>query len=33
MKYLLDTTWIVEYLRGNAEVVSKVQELQEDGLN
>jgi tRNA(fMet)-specific endonuclease VapC len=32
MKYLLDTTWIVEYLRGNAEVISKVQELQEEGL-
>jgi tRNA(fMet)-specific endonuclease VapC len=32
MKYLLDTTWISEYLRGNAEVISKVQELQEEGL-
>jgi tRNA(fMet)-specific endonuclease VapC len=32
MKYLLDTTWIVEYLRGNAEVISRVQELQEEGL-
>jgi tRNA(fMet)-specific endonuclease VapC len=33
MKHLLDTTWIVEYLRGNAEVISKVQELQEEGLS
>jgi tRNA(fMet)-specific endonuclease VapC len=32
MKHLLDTTWIVEYLRGNAEVISRVQELQEEGL-
>jgi len=32
MKYLLDTTWIVEYLRGNAEVISRVQELQDEGL-
>jgi tRNA(fMet)-specific endonuclease VapC len=32
MKYLLDTTWIVEYLRVAAEVTSKVQELQPEGL-
>jgi tRNA(fMet)-specific endonuclease VapC len=32
MKHVLDTTWIVEYLRGNAEVISKIQELQGEGL-
>ena len=32
MKYLLDTTWVVEYLRGNREVVARVQELQNQGL-
>ena len=32
MKYLLDTTWIVEYLRGNPETISRIQELQEEGL-
>jgi tRNA(fMet)-specific endonuclease VapC len=32
MKYLLDTTWIVEYLRGNQGVIAKVQELQGEGL-
>ena len=32
MKYLLDTTWIVGYLRGNPETISRIQELQEEGL-
>jgi len=32
MKYLLDATWIVEYLRGNEEVIAKIRELQDDGL-
>lgn len=32
MKYLLDTTWVVEYLRGNAEVTAKVQGFQGEGL-
>jgi len=32
MKYLLDTTWVVEYLRGNQEVIARIQELQEEGL-
>ncbi|MBI2917238.1 MAG: type II toxin-antitoxin system VapC family toxin [Chloroflexi bacterium] len=32
MKYVLDTTWIIEYLRGNEQVVRRVQELQEEGL-
>lgn len=32
MKYLLDTTWIVEYLRGNEEIIDKVQLFEEDGL-
>ncbi|MBI2304133.1 MAG: type II toxin-antitoxin system VapC family toxin [Chloroflexi bacterium] len=32
MKYVLDTTWIVEYLRGNEHVVRRVQGLQEEGL-
>lgn len=32
MKFLLDTTWIVEHLRGNREIVSRIQELQEEGL-
>ena len=32
MRYLLDTTWIVEYLRGNADVISRVQALLDGGL-
>ncbi len=32
MKYLLDTTWVVEYLRGNADVISNVQKFQKEGL-
>jgi tRNA(fMet)-specific endonuclease VapC len=32
MKYLLDTTWIVEYLRGNQEVVARMQALEAQGL-
>ena len=32
MKYLLDTTWIVECLRGNPEIGSCIQELQQEGL-
>ena len=32
MKCLLDTTWIVEHLRGNQEATTKIQELQEEGL-
>ncbi len=32
MKYVLDTTWIIEYLRGNEHVVRRVQGLQEEGL-
>ena len=32
MRYLLDTTWIVEYLRGNADVISRVEALQDGGL-
>ena len=32
MRYLLDTTWIVEYLRGNADVISRVQALQDGAL-
>ena len=31
MSYLLDTTWIVEYLRGNANAISRVQALQDLG--
>ncbi|MBI4312143.1 MAG: type II toxin-antitoxin system VapC family toxin [Chloroflexi bacterium] len=32
MKYLLDTTWIIEYLRGNEGIVRRAQELQGEGL-
>ena len=32
MKYLLDTTWVVEYLRGNEEIIKRTQQLQEQGL-
>ena len=32
MEYLLNTTWIVEHLRGNQEATTKIQELQEEGL-
>jgi tRNA(fMet)-specific endonuclease VapC len=31
MKYLLDIPWEVEYLRGNQEVIARVQELQDEG--
>ena len=32
MTHLLDTTWIVEYLRGTEHIVQRVQELQQEGL-
>ena len=32
MKYLVDTTWIVEYLRGNQEVAERLRSLREEGL-
>ena len=32
MKYLLDTDWIIHWLKGNQVVVGRVKELEEDGL-
>jgi len=32
MKYLVDTTWIIEYLRGNEGIVERLRFLREEGL-
>ena len=32
MKYLVDTTWIIGYLRGNQEIVSRLLSLRDQGL-
>ena len=32
MQYLVDTTWIIEYLRGNQEIVQRLDSLRDDGL-
>jgi len=32
LKYLLDTTWIVGYLRGNQDIIDKIQIFQNEGL-
>lgn len=32
MKYLVDTTWIVEYLRGNQEIAQRLHSLRAEGL-
>ena len=32
MTYLVDTTWIIEYLRGNHEIVQRLDSLKEEGL-
>ena len=32
MKYLIDTDWIIHYLRGTKEVIKKIISLKEEGL-
>ncbi len=32
MKYLVDTTWIIEYLRGNQEIVQSLDSYRDEGL-
>lgn len=32
MKYLVDTSWIVEYLRGNQEIARRLHSLRVEGL-
>jgi len=32
MKYLIDTTWIISYFRGEEKVISKLLSLREEGL-
>lgn len=32
MKYLVDTTWIIEYLRGSQEIVQRLDSLRHEGL-
>lgn len=32
VQYLLDTTWLAEYLRGNPKFVQAIQERKTDGL-
>lgn len=32
MKYLVDTTWIIEYLRGSREVIQRLRSLRAEGL-
>ncbi len=33
MTYLADTTWIIEYLRGNQEIIQRLQSLRDEGLS
>jgi tRNA(fMet)-specific endonuclease VapC len=33
MTYLVDTTWIIEYLRGNQEVIQHLRSLRDEGLS
>ena len=32
MNYLIDTSWIVGHLRGTPQIVSSIQDLQDEGL-
>ena len=32
MKYLVDTTWIIEYLRGNQTIIQRLQSYRDEGL-
>ena len=32
MKYLVDTTWVVEYLRGNEDIIQRLQAYGAEGL-
>ena len=32
MKYLVDTTWVIEYLRGNKDIIQRLQTYRAEGL-
>ena len=32
MKYLVDTTWVIEYLRGNQTIIQRLQSYRDEGL-
>ncbi len=32
MTYLVDTTWIIEYLRGNGQIVRRLRSMRTEGL-
>ena len=32
MKYLVDTTWVIEYLRGNQAIIQRLQAFGSEGL-
>ena len=32
MKYLVDTTWVIEYLRGNQDIIQRLQSYRAQGL-
>ncbi len=32
MKYLVDTTWVIEYLRGNQTIIQRLQSYSDEGL-
>ena len=32
MKYLVDTTWVIEYLRGNQDIIQRLQTYSPEGL-
>ena len=32
MKYLVDTTWVIEYLRGNQDIIQRLQTYSAEGL-
>ena len=32
MKYLVDTTWVIEYLRGNQDIIQRLQAYRAEGL-
>ena len=33
MKYLVDTTWVIEYLRGNQDIIQRLQSYEDAGLS
>ena len=32
MRYLVDTTWVIEYLRGNQDIIQRMQSFRGDGV-